>query len=91
MGLGLKPGRTIRLDLTCTIPNVLRATISAESRLLMSLRDDNQVTAKLWGEAAKERAISDKWKLVSWDTHPRVRAAINKRISGDSNEGGCRS
>ncbi len=52
----------------------------------MSLSADNQVTAKLWGEAAKERAISDKWKLVSWDQHPRVRAAINKRISGDDGE-----
>jgi SAM-dependent methyltransferase len=52
----------------------------------MSISEDNQVTAKLWGEAAKERAISDKWKLVSWDAHPRIRASINRRISGDSNE-----
>jgi SAM-dependent methyltransferase len=52
----------------------------------MSLSSDNEVTAKLWGDAAKEKATSDKWKLVSWDAHPRVRASINRRISGDSNE-----
>ena len=52
----------------------------------MCSRDDNQITANLWGEAAAERAISDKWKLLSWDTHPRVQAAINRCISGDPNE-----
>lgn len=52
----------------------------------MCSRDENQITANLWGEAAKERAISDKWKLLSWDTHPRVQAAINRCISGDPNE-----
>lgn len=85
MGLGLKPARTIRLDWRDDA-NVLIARIPANQRLLMSLTEDNQVTAKLWGEAAKERVISDKWKLVSWDTHPRVLASINRRISGDPNE-----
>jgi SAM-dependent methyltransferase len=47
-------------------------------------RDD--VTASVWGAAAREKASSDKWKLLSWDTHPRVRAYINKTISGDANE-----
>jgi len=50
----------------------------------LTSRDD--VTASVWGAAAREKASSDKWKLLSWDTHPRVRAYINRRISGDPNE-----
>ncbi len=84
VGTQTDPNDPTRLDVGDH--NVLLATIQGESRLLMTLTDDNEITAKLWGEAAKARAISDKWKLVSWDMHPRVRAAINRRISGDSNE-----
>lgn len=49
-------------------------------------KDQNRITTKLWGKAARERSISDRWKLLSWDTHPRIVASINRRISGDPNE-----
>jgi SAM-dependent methyltransferase len=50
------------------------------------MSQDSGVTASVWGAVARERASSDKWKLLSWDTHPRVARYINRRISGDPDE-----
>ncbi len=46
----------------------------------------NDVTVSLWGGVARERVANDRWKLLSWDTHPVTVQHINRRISGDSNE-----
>lgn len=46
-----------------------------------------QVTAQLWGRVARERLNSDEWKLLSWDAHPVTQEYINRRVTGNPNEG----
>jgi SAM-dependent methyltransferase len=46
----------------------------------------NDATDRTWSAVARDKAISDNWKLLSWDAHPCVGRYINRRISGNPNE-----
>ena len=46
----------------------------------------NDATDRAWSTAARDKAASENWKLLSWDAHPCVERYINRRISGNPNE-----
>jgi SAM-dependent methyltransferase len=54
------------------------------NKLLRSrLKANRDVTSRLWGQTARDKAENDLWKLRSWDSHPVTYAYINRRITGD--------
>jgi SAM-dependent methyltransferase len=48
---------------------------------------DEAATSELWGRKAREKQESEAWCLRYWQAHPVTLRYINRRISGDPDEG----
>jgi SAM-dependent methyltransferase len=46
-----------------------------------------EITSELWGQKARERAEGDAWRYRYWQAHPVTVRHINRRITGEQDEG----